>query len=84
VDDTAAVKREVFLYNPDNLPGLHEIGPNAIVRTDTGGVTFAPSLGNAVELLIDNELYVIATDSFREGDFEEVGDLPAATFAGKP
>jgi hypothetical protein len=77
-DDTAAVKREVFLYNPDNLPGLHELGPNAVTRTETGAVTIAPCLANAVELLIDNELYVIATNNFAEGDYEEVGDPPSA------
>jgi hypothetical protein len=78
MDNTAAVKREVYLYNPDNLPGLHEIGPNAIVGTKSGGVMFAPSLGNALELLIDDELYVIATNSFQKDDFEEVGDPPAS------
>jgi hypothetical protein len=74
MDDTAAVKRQVFLYNPDNLPGLHEIDPNSLKGTEENGFTIIPSLLNALELLIDNQLYVIATNSFKDGDYQEISD----------
>jgi hypothetical protein len=52
------MKWNVYFYNPDNLPGLQEL---KIRAADGGGVEAAsPNLALAIELLIDNEVYVIA------------------------
>jgi hypothetical protein len=59
---------EVYLYNPDDLPGLHELGPNPFITTERGVTTSAPSLANALELQIDGNLYVIA--HFKDADYE--------------
>lgn len=72
---------EVFLYNPDNLPGFHEIGPNPItMRGDRP--TLAPCLASAWTLDIDGQRYVIATQGFTEADFEDVGN-PSAKAASQ-
>lgn len=71
MENTAMLNKEAFLYNPDNLLGLHEIGMNAIINTENGPV-FPPSLVNALELVIDNRFYVIAMDCFTETDYEIV------------
>lgn len=72
MEDAPSLNREVFLYNPDNLPGLHEIGPSPFTVTAAGAFTNTPSLVNAVELMIDGQLYVVAMSGFKEDDFEEV------------
>lgn len=69
MEDSPLLKREVYLYNPANLPGLHEIDPNSFALNERG-VTMAPSLMSAIELLIDNQLYVIA--GLTDADYEPV------------
>lgn len=68
---------EVFLYNPDNLPGLHEIGPNPIVMTEKGANLATPCLVNAITLDIDGSRYIIAMAGFTDVDFEEM--IPSNT-----
>jgi hypothetical protein len=72
MDDSAMIKNEVFLYNPDNLPGIHELGPNPIVVTEMGATTVAPCLMHSFALLIDGQQYVLAMDSFTDADFEDI------------
>jgi hypothetical protein len=70
METEAGIDREVFLYNSNNLRGLHEMGPNPITMRD-GYATVEPSLATAIELLIDGELYVIA--ALTDADYEPVG-----------
>lgn len=73
MEDLPRLNMEVFLYNPDNLPGLHEIGTESCVMTENGP-SLAPCLANALELDIDGRFYVVAMHSFTEWDYEDVGD----------
>jgi hypothetical protein len=64
--DAAILDMKVFFYNPDNLPGLQELGPNPFVMTENGARATAPSLLNALELDIDGRRHVIAMDGFAD------------------
>lgn len=66
----ATLNSQVYLYNPDNLPGLHEIGPDIITQTASGPTFGSPCLTNALTLDIDDERYVVAMSGFTEADFE--------------
>ena len=82
MDNAAMLDSEVFLYNPDNLPGLHEIGPNLITVTENDPTLaeHGACLVNAWTLDIDGRRYVIAMRGFTEIDFEDVSDpFPIAT-----
>ena len=58
MEDMPLMKWNVYFYRPDNLPGLQEL---KIKAADGGGVeAVSPNLALAIELVIDNELYVIA------------------------
>jgi hypothetical protein len=58
MEDMPLMKGNVYFYNPGNLPGLQEL---KIRAADGGGVeAMSPNLALAIELLIDNEVYVIA------------------------
>jgi hypothetical protein len=61
---------EVYIYNPDNLPGLHEIGKNPITMVGNRP-SIAPSLATAFTLDIDGQRYVIAGHGFTEDDWED-------------
>jgi hypothetical protein len=63
------------LYDPDNLPGLHEIGSEIITRTDKGATFSRPCLTNALTLDIDNRRYIVTLDSLQETDFD-VTEVP--------
>ena len=71
MDDSQMLKAQVYFYNPDNLPGLHEIDRSAIEMTERGPV-FPPCLAGVICLDIDNQRYVITMHGFEEFDFEEV------------
>jgi hypothetical protein len=73
MEGTALMKREVFLYNPDDLPGLHEIGPDPFTVTKNGAAVAVPCLINAIELEINGQQYVIAIDGLTDA-YEEVTD----------
>jgi hypothetical protein len=72
MENAAILSMEAFLYNPNNLPGLHEAGPNAFTVTENG-VTANACLVNVLELTIDDRRYVIAMSGFTEADYEDVG-----------
>ena len=58
MESVPLMKSNVYFYNPDNLPGLQELTIRAV---DGGGAdAIEPNLAFAMELLIDNEVYVIA------------------------
>ncbi|WP_126423763.1 hypothetical protein [Asticcacaulis excentricus] len=70
MDDYPYLDRDVYLYNPENLPGLHEIKPT-IVPLEGGGVSLSVrSLVHCAELNINGELYVIAMESLTGDDYE--------------
>jgi hypothetical protein len=69
----AALNELVYLYNPDNLPGLHEIGPELFARTEKGATFARPCLTNALNLDIDNRRYIVTMDSFQATDFDVNG-----------
>ena len=64
-------KAMVFLFNPDNLPGLGELRGDPIIKMEFG-FTAVRSLLNALEISINGDHYVIATDSLEDGAFEEI------------
>jgi hypothetical protein len=68
MEDTRRMKWNVYLYNPENLPGLQEL---KIKPAAGGGIgVVSPNLATAIELLIDDQVYVIA--SLQETDYEQV------------
>ena len=71
MDNAPVLNSEVFLYNPDNLPGLDEIGPNS-TTVENAPTSARTCLLNAWQLEIDGRHYVIAMQGFTETDFEEV------------
>ena len=62
--------RSVYLYNPDNLPGIHEVAGGAFEMTENGPKLRQPCLANLLEILIDEKLYAVAIDGFADGDYE--------------
>ena len=86
MENASILNSEVLLYNPDNLPGLHEIGPNPFTRTKDGVTLATPCLASAPSLDIDGRCYVIAMDGFTDADFEDVetpqGTSPSAEAVG--
>jgi hypothetical protein len=64
------INLEVYLYNPDGLPGLHEMGQNPITMVGNRP-TIAPSLATAWTLDINGQRYVIAGQGFTEDDWED-------------
>ena len=66
--------RDVFLYNPDGLPGLHELGENPIINREGGPMYSRPCLAAAMELFINNLLYVIPFDSLLPEDYVDWGE----------
>jgi len=69
MEDIPRMKWNVYLYNPDNLPGLEDLR----IRVGNGGAVGDPShsLLFAMELLIDDEIYVIAPLQSPD-DYEQV------------
>jgi hypothetical protein len=64
------INLEVYLYNPDDLPGFHEMGENPI--TMVGNRPYiGPSLATAWMLDINGQRYVIAGHGFTEDDWED-------------
>ena len=70
--DVATLDGEAFLYNPDNLPGVDELGGNLVFKVGKGATAVTPCLLNSHTLEIDNRYYVIAMNGFAESDFEDV------------
>jgi hypothetical protein len=61
---------EVYLYNPDGLPGLHKMGENLITMVDNRP-SLSRSLATAWTLDINGDRYVIAGHGFTEDDWED-------------
>jgi hypothetical protein len=70
--NTDTLNQQVYLYNPGNLPGLHEIGENPVRISETGAEYASPCLASSITLDIDQRRYVIALCALTETDFEEV------------
>ena len=68
--DPKILNYEVFLYNPNNLPGLHELGPDAFTGSENTPMLQKPSLASLLELNIDGRNYQISLDGFTESDYE--------------
>jgi len=64
--DESTLNSEAFLYNPDNLPGVHELGAKTVMTKD--------SLWRSHVLVIDGYHYTIALSGFTDSDFEHVGE----------
>lgn len=71
MEGSKVLQRKYHLYNPDDLPGLHELGSEPIVRSETGVMTIRPSLASLHKLVIDGDDYLVAIASLGEADFEE-------------
>jgi hypothetical protein len=74
LDDKRILDRKVFLYNPDDLPGLHELGSNPFIAGEDGAHTTRPCLVPTHEIAIDGHSYVLCMASFAVDDFEESED----------
>lgn len=74
MEDSQRLGWDVFLYNPDDLPGLHELGENPIINLDGRPISLRPCLVNAMELLINDSLYVIPFDSLSSEDYVDCGE----------
>ncbi len=72
LSDRRMLDREAFLYNPDDLPGLHELGSNPITVDEHGAHLIGPCLVPTHEVVIDGHLYALCLSSLSEGDWEEV------------
>lgn len=64
--------RHIYLYNPDDLPGLHELGDTALHVDEYGARLNEPSLASAYEVVIDGHLYAFCLESFGPEDYEVV------------
>ena len=64
---------KTFLYNPDNLPGIHEIKGPPFEMTQSGFVKATqPSLANLLEFAIDGNNYAVCMDGFTDADYEDI------------
>ena len=70
MEESALLEEQVFLYDPTNLPGLHELGETAVRDAISGGPT--ASVAFALNLFVDGRRYIIATHALAESDFDEV------------
>jgi hypothetical protein len=61
---------EIYLYDPDNLPGFHELGANPLTIVGNRP-SMAPTLATAWTLDINGQRYVIAGNGFTEDDWED-------------
>jgi len=73
MENSAILNMPVFLYNPDNLPGLHEIGQNPIMMIGNRP-TMAPCIANACTWDIDGQRYIVTMQGFTEDDYEDLSN----------
>ena len=76
MDDTEILNLEVYLYNPDNLPGLHEVGPNLFTMIGNRFAFSKPTIANVCTLDINSQRYIIAMESLTKDDYEDIAELP--------
>lgn len=72
VEINKIAEHKVFLYNPDNLPGLHEIEGPPFEITENGAKARQPCLANLLEFTIDGQNYAVAMDAFTDTDYEDI------------
>jgi hypothetical protein len=70
MENIPMVRSQVYLYNPDNLPGIHEPGADVVAKITPSGLVFPPRLANCLTVDIDENRYVIAMSGFEESDFD--------------
>jgi hypothetical protein len=70
MENTLLIRSQVYLYNPDNLPGIHELGADSVATMTPTGLVFPPCLANCLTVDIDENRYVIAMSGFEECDFD--------------
>lgn len=72
MNDRRILDREIYLYNPDDLPGLSELGGIPLEINDKGSYISKPSLLSGYDIVIDDRLYCVCMDSLKQDDFEEI------------
>lgn len=72
LNNRKVLDRHVYLYNPDNLPGFHELGDIPLHVDEDGVRPSQPSLLSVIEVVIDGHLYAVCMDSLGPEDFEIV------------
>jgi hypothetical protein len=65
------LNRQVFLYDPDQLPGLHELDGTPFTTDEHGAHMTGPCLVPTQEFVIDGSFYVVCMASMSAEDFEE-------------
>jgi hypothetical protein len=72
MENAPNLNAEVYFYNPDNLPGLRELGENAFTFNEQGMPMLSqPSLVMTMQLIIDGENYEVPLASLdTPGDFD--------------
>ena len=69
--DESSSRYEVYHYDPDNLPGLHEVS-NAISVTSAGAHINRRLLVPAQWVEIDNEVFYFSSAYVTDGDLEKI------------
>lgn len=72
LNNRKVLDRHIYLYNPDNLPGFHELGDTPLQVDEDGVRPSQPSLLSVIEVVIDGHLYAVCMDSLGPEDFEIV------------
>ncbi|WP_145929308.1 DUF6602 domain-containing protein [Chromobacterium vaccinii] len=68
-DSSAGMNTLLYLYNPDNFPGLDEIQKSSSTNSGTHKDHY-PTLLNIIDITIDGNLYALAMGSFNDTDWE--------------
>jgi hypothetical protein len=68
----STLEMKVRLYNPDNLPGLAELGADPFVIDEAGPRTRVPSIISTYNIVVDGEHYMISMQGFTDEDFEVI------------
>lgn len=72
LNDRRMLDRPVYLYDPDNLPGFHQLGDTPFHVDEDGVTPSQPSLLSIIEVVIDGHFYAVCMDSLGPEDFEVV------------
>jgi hypothetical protein len=72
LNNRQCLDRHVYLYNPDDLPGFHELGDTPFQVDNDGIRPSQPSLLSIIEVIIDTHSYAICMDSLGPEDFEVI------------
>jgi len=78
MENTPNINAKVYFYNPENLPGFHELGENALTINESGQpVLTEKCLAHTVQLIIDGESYEVPLASLDVPDDFDL--LPSTT-----